>query len=75
MTGRICDEIEPDRPVHVENELLRFSRAEDVAADDRWAFGPYALASRFSLVLMNCARPVMYASPLLDDIGLQIQTA
>jgi hypothetical protein len=60
--------MDPDRPVQEVNAADRFWRAEDVAADDAWVLGPYARASLFSFVLMNVARPVIYASPFPFDI-------
>jgi hypothetical protein len=57
VTGRICEEIDPESPVQLANEFVRFARAEDVAAEDPWTLGPYALANRFSFVFMKAARP------------------
>jgi hypothetical protein len=55
--------MDPERPVHEVNADDKFWRAEDVAADDAWVLGPYARASLFSFVLMNVAKPIIYASP------------
>ena len=60
--------MDPDRPVQEVNAADRFWRAEDVAADDAWVLGPYARASLFSFVLMNVAKPIIYASPFPFDI-------
>ena len=40
MTGRICEEIEPDRPVQLANELVKLANAEEVAAEDPCECGP-----------------------------------
>jgi hypothetical protein len=35
VTGRICEDIEPvERPVQVDNVLVKFANADEVAADD-----------------------------------------
>jgi len=60
--------MDPDRPVQEVNAADRFWRAEDVAADEAWVLGPYARASLFSFVLMNVAKPIIYASPFPFDI-------
>jgi hypothetical protein len=34
VTGRICEDIDPERPVQLANVFVRFASAEDVAAED-----------------------------------------
>jgi len=34
VTGRICEDIEPERPVQLAKVVVRFASAEEVAAAD-----------------------------------------